>query len=217
MLGVVESHRAGQRFEHALGHAAHLSALEPVQVGLFLPQRARRSRAARAHGIARPLRVASFRWVPSVRRSEEAVAGGDSEPIGSAPRPRRTTRLTELAHSLRDFGRRRRTPITVVGSLATAAILALVLAGRQHEFEAALFSAAAWVLAVTVGLQIVALLARSEAWHLTIQEAGRGGASSIARRACRSWAACSTRSWGWPRGSPHCGAPRPRSAHGRRR
>jgi uncharacterized membrane protein YbhN (UPF0104 family) len=73
---------------------------------------------------------------------------------------------------LRDFGRRRRTLITVVGSLATAAILLFLLAGRRHEFATALSGASAWVLAVTVLLQIVALLARSEAWHLSIQAAG---------------------------------------------
>ena len=59
-----------------------------------------------------------------------------------------------------------------MGSLATAAVLAFLLAGRRHEFAAALSDAAAWVLAVTVLLQIVALLARSEAWHLTIEAAG---------------------------------------------
>ena len=59
-----------------------------------------------------------------------------------------------------------------MGSLATAGILALLLAGRRDEFATALSGAAAWVLAVTVLLQIVALLARSEAWHLTIEEAG---------------------------------------------
>jgi uncharacterized membrane protein YbhN (UPF0104 family) len=95
-----------------------------------------------------------------------------SEPIGLAPRPRGASRLAELTAGLRDFGRRRRTLITVLGSLATAAILMLLLAGRRDEFAAALAGAAAWVLAVSVLLQIVALLARSEAWHLTIQEAG---------------------------------------------
>ena len=59
----------------------------------------------------------------------------------------------------------------MVGSLATAAVLLFLLAGRRDEFAAAL-SVAAWVLAVTVLLQIVALLARSEAWHLTIRAAG---------------------------------------------
>jgi uncharacterized membrane protein YbhN (UPF0104 family) len=77
-----------------------------------------------------------------------------------------------LIAGLRDFGRRRRTLITVFGSLATAAILAFLLAGRRDEFAAALSGAAASVLAVTVLLQIASLLARSEAWHLTIREAG---------------------------------------------
>jgi len=95
-----------------------------------------------------------------------------SEPIGPAPGTRGGSQLAELAAGLRDFGRRRRTLITVLGSLATAAVLALLLAGRRDEFAAALSGAAGWVLAATVLLQIVALLARSEAWHLTIQEAG---------------------------------------------
>jgi uncharacterized membrane protein YbhN (UPF0104 family) len=66
----------------------------------------------------------------------------------------------------------------VVGSLVSAAILAFVLAGRRDEFAHALSSAAAWVLAVTVLMQIVALVARSEAWHLTIGAAG----GSVPRR-----------------------------------
>jgi uncharacterized membrane protein YbhN (UPF0104 family) len=82
------------------------------------------------------------------------------------------SRLAKLRARLRDFGRRRRTLIAVSGSLATAAVLALVLGGRRDEFEHALSSISEWVLAATVVLQIVALLARSEAWHLTIQAAG---------------------------------------------
>jgi hypothetical protein len=74
--------------------------------------------------------------------------------------------------ALRDLARRRRTLITIVGSLASAAILAFVLAGRRDEFTDALSSASGRVLAGTVLLQIVALLARSEAWHLSIEAAG---------------------------------------------
>ena len=81
-------------------------------------------------------------------------------------------RLAGQVSALRDFGRRRSTLITVVGSLATAGLLAFLLAGRRDEFAAALSGAAAWVLALTVLLQIVALVSRSEAWHLTIEEAG---------------------------------------------
>jgi uncharacterized membrane protein YbhN (UPF0104 family) len=80
--------------------------------------------------------------------------------------------------ALRAFTRRHQLLITVVGSLVSAAVLAMLLAGRRDEFGAALSSAALWVVAVTVLLQIVALLARSEAWHLTIQAAG----GTVARR-----------------------------------
>jgi uncharacterized membrane protein YbhN (UPF0104 family) len=60
----------------------------------------------------------------------------------------------------------------VLGTLITAAVLVLLLAGRRHEFTAALSSAPIGVLAVTVLLQVVALLSRTEAWHLTIEAAG---------------------------------------------
>jgi uncharacterized membrane protein YbhN (UPF0104 family) len=70
------------------------------------------------------------------------------------------------------FGRRHRTAITIAGTLTTAAVLALVLAGRRDEFATALSDVALWILGVTVLLQVVALVSRSEAWHLTIGAAG---------------------------------------------
>jgi len=69
--------------------------------------------------------------------------------------------------------------LTVAGSLATAAVLVAVLAGRRGEFEDALAQAPLLVLGATVLLQVVALVARSEAWHLTIEAAG----GSVPRRA----------------------------------
>lgn len=90
----------------------------------------------------------------------------------------RRARVARLIASLRAFGRRRRTPLTIVGTLATAAALAFVLAGRRDEFAEALARADIWILAASVLLQIVALVARSEAWHLTIQAAG----GTVARR-----------------------------------
>ena len=74
--------------------------------------------------------------------------------------------------ALRAFGRRHRTAITIAGSLLTAAVLALVLAGRRDEFATALSDVELWVLGVTILLQVVALVSRSEAWHLTIGAAG---------------------------------------------
>lgn len=96
----------------------------------------------------------------------------DSEPTSPPPRPRGWSRLPELTRRLPAFGRRHRTLITILGSLATAAILVLVLAGRRHEFADALTDATIGVLALATLLQVVALLARSEAWHLTIEAAG---------------------------------------------
>src|SRR5215218_5510474 len=93
-----------------------------------------------------------LRWQAAVVRCEAVGAGFPSR--------------------MRRFTRRRRTLITVAGSVLTATILGLLLAGRRDEFGDALSSAALWVLGVTVLLQIVALLARSEAWHLTIRSAG---------------------------------------------
>jgi uncharacterized membrane protein YbhN (UPF0104 family) len=86
--------------------------------------------------------------------------------------------LNALLLRLRVFGRRHRTAITIVGSLVTAAALVFVLSGHREEFADALSSASLWVLAVAMLLQIVALLARSEAWHLTIEAAG----GTVARR-----------------------------------
>ena len=73
---------------------------------------------------------------------------------------------------LRAFGRRHRTAVTVVGSVGTAAAIVAALAGHRDEFEEALSAASLWLLGVATLLQIVALLARSEAWHLTIEAAG---------------------------------------------
>jgi uncharacterized membrane protein YbhN (UPF0104 family) len=102
-----------------------------------------------------------------------------SEPVTPAPDLRRPGDPVTPARRLVAFGRRRRTLLTVAGSLITAAVLVLILAGRRDEFTAALSSAAVWVLAVTALLQIVALVSRSEAWHLTIEAAG----GSVSRRA----------------------------------
>jgi uncharacterized membrane protein YbhN (UPF0104 family) len=62
--------------------------------------------------------------------------------------------------------------VALAGAVLTAALLAYALSGRRHEFGAALSGASWWVLAVTAALQTIALLSRSEAWHVTIEAAG---------------------------------------------
>jgi uncharacterized membrane protein YbhN (UPF0104 family) len=69
--------------------------------------------------------------------------------------------------------------ITILGSLLTVAALVVGLAGHRHEFSAALSGASLAVLAAATLLQVIALLARTEAWHLSIEAAG----GTVARRA----------------------------------
>jgi len=100
--------------------------------------------------------------------SMTSLTEASSPPGGSAGR---------LA-GLRAFGRRHRVTVTIGGSLLTAAALVIALAGHRHEFSVALKSASLWLLALAALLQIVALLARTEAWHLSIEAAG----GTVARR-----------------------------------
>jgi uncharacterized membrane protein YbhN (UPF0104 family) len=111
-------------------------------------------------------------------RSDAPTERGRAEPVAASQRPRIGASLGELAGAVRRFGRRRRGLITVVGSLATAAVLAWALSGRRQEFADALSAAEWWVIVATALLQIVALVSRSEAWHLTIRAAG----GTVARR-----------------------------------
>ncbi|HVW18953.1 MAG TPA: lysylphosphatidylglycerol synthase domain-containing protein [Solirubrobacteraceae bacterium] len=67
---------------------------------------------------------------------------------------------------------RRGRTLTIVGSLIAGMALLVVLAGKRHQLLASLHSASLWVLAGAALLQIVALVARSEAWHRTIAAAG---------------------------------------------
>ena len=73
---------------------------------------------------------------------------------------------------IRAFLRRRRVPITIIGSLVPPAARPPMLAGRRDEFSTALSGPPLGARGVTALLQIVALVSRSEAWHLTIGAAG---------------------------------------------
>jgi uncharacterized membrane protein YbhN (UPF0104 family) len=122
-----------------------------------------------------PVPLASRWWAFPARSSGVALPAAGDEPVAAS---RAAGRAAPLVRRLRAFARRRRVPLTIVGSVGTAAVLAAVLAGRRHEFATALSGPAWWVLAVTALLQIVALVSRSEAWHLSIEVAG----GSVKRR-----------------------------------
>ena len=74
--------------------------------------------------------------------------------------------------SLRAFGSRHRRSITIGGSVFALLGLVALLAGRRDQFAEALSSASIWILLAAAALQLVALLARSEAWHVCICAAG---------------------------------------------
>jgi hypothetical protein len=67
---------------------------------------------------------------------------------------------------------RRRIALSIVGALVVSGLLAFVLAGQAGKFSLALRTAPTSLLAVAVLLQIVALLARSEAWNICVRAAG---------------------------------------------
>jgi uncharacterized membrane protein YbhN (UPF0104 family) len=81
---------------------------------------------------------------------------------------------------------RRRVALSALGALVVAGILAFVLAGRGGEFSAALQAAPLPLLALAVLLQVFALLARSEAWHICVRAAG----ATVSRRVLFRAAAC---------------------------
>jgi uncharacterized membrane protein YbhN (UPF0104 family) len=67
---------------------------------------------------------------------------------------------------------RRRIAVSVLGALVVTGVLAFVLAGRREQFSAALRTAPLSLLALAAVLQIVALVARSEAWNVCVRAAG---------------------------------------------
>jgi uncharacterized membrane protein YbhN (UPF0104 family) len=82
------------------------------------------------------------------------------------------SRLVAGWGALRRFSGRHRRSITIVGSIVAAAVLVAILWGRRDQFSTALSSASIGVLLASSALQLVALLARSEAWHICIEAAG---------------------------------------------
>ena len=86
--------------------------------------------------------------------------------------------MPQLFARVREFGRRHPALVAVAGATVAGAVLVALLAGRREQFATALRDAPWWTLALAAALQLLALLARSEAWHLTIEAAG----GRIARR-----------------------------------
>jgi uncharacterized membrane protein YbhN (UPF0104 family) len=67
---------------------------------------------------------------------------------------------------------RRSVLTTLAGAIGVCALLAYVLADRKAEFGTALASAPLWILAVATGLQLLALVSRTESWQICVAAAG---------------------------------------------
>jgi len=67
------------------------------------------------------------------------------------------------------------------GPIVGAVVALALVADRREAFAAALRAAPIWLLAVAVALQLVALLARSEAWNVGVGAAG----ATVTRRPLR--------------------------------
>jgi hypothetical protein len=83
-----------------------------------------------------------------------------------------------LVASARAFLHRHPRATTFTVAAAAAIVLAVVVFGRRHAFSTAVSRASIAILLVAALLQVVALLARTEAWHRTIGAAG----GTVARR-----------------------------------
>jgi uncharacterized membrane protein YbhN (UPF0104 family) len=86
--------------------------------------------------------------------------------------PLTVTRIEADACTCRLSSFRRRVVLSVFGALAVTTVLGFVLAGRRAQFAAALHTAPILLLALAALLQIVALLARTEAWNVCVRAAG---------------------------------------------
>ena len=67
---------------------------------------------------------------------------------------------------------RLRRALTLSASIGASAVLVIVLVGKWDELEAGITGAAAAVVVLAVALQIVALVSRTEAWHVCVRASG---------------------------------------------
>jgi uncharacterized membrane protein YbhN (UPF0104 family) len=73
---------------------------------------------------------------------------------------------------LRNFQQRHSRLVGFTFASLVAAAIVIALWGKRHDFVTAVEEAPLWLLACAVGLQIVALLTRTEAWLICVRAAG---------------------------------------------
>ena len=80
--------------------------------------------------------------------------------------------VVRAARRLGALAARRRTALTVVGTLLAVGVLVFVLAGRWGQFAHAAAGAPWWALGAAAALQTASLLSRTEAWNVCVHAAG---------------------------------------------
>jgi len=70
-----------------------------------------------------------------------------------------------------------------VGAIMVAGAMGVEPAGRRGQLTAAIHAAPIWILSLVVLLQIVALIARTEAWHVCVRATGATVAAAAVVRA----------------------------------
>jgi uncharacterized membrane protein YbhN (UPF0104 family) len=73
---------------------------------------------------------------------------------------------------------RRRQAVAIAATIAACAVLAIALATHRDDFTAAVRAAPLWLLVLVAGLQLLALLSRTEAWYVCVRATG----ATVARR-----------------------------------
>jgi uncharacterized membrane protein YbhN (UPF0104 family) len=72
----------------------------------------------------------------------------------------------------RNFQQRHSRLVGITFATLVTAVIVIALWGKRHDFETAVKQAPLWLLACAVGLQLVALLTRTEAWRICVLAAG---------------------------------------------
>jgi len=106
-------------------------------------------------------------------RKPELMSGPSTADQDVVDKPRGSAHfLVRAWRRLVALAARRRTPLTVVGTLLAVGVLVLVLAGRWGQFARAAAGAPWWALTAAAALQTASLLSRTEAWNVCVHAAG---------------------------------------------
>src|SRR5450755_3313618 len=121
-----------------------------------------------------PLGGSTLQSVPAARRSElMSSASTVGQDLVDKRAPSESTHLVvRAAHRLGALAARRRTSLTVIGTLLAVGVLVFVLAGRWGQFARAAAGAPWWALTAAAALQTASLLSRTEAWNVCVHAAG---------------------------------------------